>query len=518
MLRERLERRDGRSWMPAMALLARAKPSAAAASAAATGAVASTPLVPVIVMSTLAKIGIGVALVAAAAWIIWSKPSTSGGASPLAEAPRVPPPVQREAVTDATHRVAATSKPAAPVAVSPGTAAQPSAQDVDSLAIEIPPATIEGVVLRGKKPVAHCNVYAWPYDSPLPERPERSSLGPRETELSKSLVHTATDTHGVFRFAPVHTESYLGFRYTLGIDTGDGVRAETLVQPLADKPGHRIVIVLGTASIRGHVYDDDGKPREGVRVCASRGNCATTRSTDATGTFSISDLAAGDYWLSVYFEGRVWSGQTPDVMQRVTPLLREGEARTIDIGSMQRSVVWTGTVRTRGGDIVPGPSRILVSERGSKACSKHSYDEQGRFRIPLQAGVYDVSVSLRARQEPFTLQAPLTMNGADVERDIVVPGARLRVSIVDADTGAPWSSKSPRLTVSMHREGHDYPGAFSNNDVQHDGAYIFDGVDAGDWLVGTWPPLSGSQPPPPVRVTVLESDAEVPVRIALHAP
>jgi RNA polymerase sigma factor (sigma-70 family) len=535
LLRERLERRDGRTWMSAMALLSRAKPGAAAASAATAGAVASTQLVPVIVMSTLAKIGIGVALVGTATWFLWPKTAELKPLARPAVSVEVHPAPPEDPSAEASQRVAvATQSTPQPSTPKSPDALEPSSNEIDAMMVEIPPATIEGIVLRGRDPVEHCDVYAWPSWSPLPEHPERGELDAGTDGPWDSLVHATTDARGLFRFTHVHTESYPGFRYMVGADVGGGVLAETTVQPLADQQGQRIVIVLGSARIRGHVYDDDGKARAGARVSAvlntRRLNAMrgfyTTRSTDASGAFDVGDLPAGDYWVQTYMSGRTsWSTQ-PDVSQHLAPVLRLGEMRTVDVGSSRRSPRWSGTVRTRAGDPVPGPFRILLQNRATSARFESSYDEQGRFQIPVRAGGYDIQVRLVGRYGDVKVE-PLTMGNADLERDIIVPGTRVRVSAVDADTGLAYVPKAARVEVSMHLAGHDYPDAVLSRDLQSDGTCVIDGVGAGEWILSVRfvrltknDRIEVRAPVPftPIRFTVLDGDVEVPVRIALHAP
>jgi RNA polymerase sigma factor (sigma-70 family) len=535
MLRERLERRDGRSWMPAMVLLARAKPGAAAASAAAAGTVASTPLVPVIVMSTLAKIGIGAAIVAAATWIAWPKTEPSEPTTRPATIVDARPVPSAERPAETSQRTAVAVHPSLPPSASkPSSGGEPSSSEIDALMVDIPPATIEGIVLRGREPVGHCDVYAWPSWSPLPEHPKRGELEAGTGGPWDSLVHATTDAHGLFRFTRVHTESYPGFRYMVGVDTGGGVLAETAVQPLADHTGQRIVVVLGSARIRGHVYDDDGKPRAGARVWAGlntlRRNVMrgfyTRRSTDANGAFEIDDLPAGEYWLLTYMSGRDSLEMQPDASQKLTPLLRVGEVRTVDVGSTRRSPRWSGTVRTRAGDHVPGPFHIVFQNRATLARSEARYDWQGRFEIPVRAGTYDIQIGLIGRYGDVKVE-PLTMGNADLERDILVPGTRVRVSALDVDTGLSYSSKAERVEVSMHLEGHNYPDAVLSRDLEADGTCVIDGVTRGEWVMSTRfvrlttndrVEVPASNRFEPVRFTVLDSDLEVPVRIALHAP
>jgi RNA polymerase sigma factor (sigma-70 family) len=526
MLRERLERRDGRSWMSAMALLARARPGAAAASAATAGAVASTQLVPVIVMSTLAKIGIGVGIVALAAWMLWPRSAEPTHVAEHVHASSSQAQLQTEGSAEASQRVAMISRDTTsatrPTIPNPTTTSKPGKKGIDEMTVEVPPATIEGIVLRGRTPVARCKVYAWPDRALLPEHPERGPTNASERESWATLLHTTTDSVGLFRFEQVHTDTWDGFRYTLGVDVGDGIRAETDVRPLADQPGKRIVIQLGSSIIQGHVYDDDGAPRANARVVLTENRAfkswfSTARNTDASGAFEIAGLAAGAYGISVFFEERVW-GTPPRFSRNLVPSLGEGETRTVDVGTHARAVVWTGTLRTRAGSIVPGPAQLLFTGRHSSISSRTNLEPDGSFHVRLRADTYEVVVAELICGRAAVQLDPVTIAHADIERDIVLPGTRLRVSLVDADTGQSLSPRPESVTVWIHPQGQNHPGAFALTDARADGSCCFESLTAGDWIVELTGAISRDRRPSPVHVTVLDSDLEVPVRIALHAP
>jgi hypothetical protein len=111
----------------------------------------------------------------------------------------------------------------------------------------------------------------------------------------------------------------------------------------------------------------------------------------------------------------------------------------------------------------------------------------------------------------------MTVKTSDVEKDIVIPGARLHGFVVDAETNEPWSSARPRVTISIHREGANYPSAYLKTAVGADGSFVIDGLGAGAWMLDVYTtrhvPLLKDQ-----RFIVLESDLEVPLRVALRAP
>ena len=525
LLRENLERRDGRTWMSSLALLARwgsRSPGGVATNAG--SASATVKLAGAFAMSTLAKVGLGIglSLAAAAVWLSWTTdaraPDPNRGVARIAEERAA----ESEDASNANHgRVALAPPPSAPIVKAP--VATPAStlpdelteEEIAQLETSTPAGTIEGIVFVGRRPLEHGNVWCWQSWDPLPERPREALRAPDRDSKASSLRLAPIDARGEFHFRALRPG-----QYRLGVDSGDGPRAETLVE-LKDAPGWRIVIVLGSALVHGHVYDDDGKPVSGAWVELSRdvtrkGSSAfnTGRRTDARGAYAIDRLAAGSYWFNARLDGAN-EGFRSDVMQRL-PYLSIGEKRTFDFGDAQRAAVWTGVVRTRAGLVVPGPAAIWIDDKKTGAHLEHAYDEQGRFSIALRPGAYDVRVATRDRPVELGTE-PISIAKADIQRDIVIPGARLQGLVIDAETQAPWPSSRPHVRVSIHLEGSDFPSAYLKTSVDSEGRFVADGVGPGAWLLDVstdaWVPLVKDQ-----RFTVLASDFEVPLRIALRAP
>jgi RNA polymerase sigma-70 factor (ECF subfamily) len=526
-LRERLERRDGRAWMSSIVLLARSGSRSGAgvgsATAAGSGSIALGKLAGVLAMSTFAKIGIGVAatLVITATWIAWlhettkKEPVHDSSQSDAISAIELEPPPKAERIPLPPPA----SNPAVPAPRTNQSGTLPgelTEEEIAKLETPTPIGAIEGIAFRGRQPLEHGTVYCWPSWDPLPDHSRERSSDPNLRSKLDSLQHAELDIHGEFRFRALR----LG-QYRVGVDTGDGPRAETLVE-LKETPGSRIVIVLGTALVRGHVYDDDGKPIPGAWVELSRdvtrkGSSAfnTGRRTDARGAYVIDQLAAGIYWFTVRFDGSN-DGFKSDLMQHL-PFLNLGERRAFDVGEPRRAAVWTGTVRTRGGEVVPGPAAIWIDNRVSGAHSQHRYDEQGRFSVALRPGEYSVYVAYRSQSDWPPDRKPQTMviGRNDIEQDIVLPGARLRGLVVDAGTQEARSSSRPHVDVSIHLEGHNYPSAYLEASVGADGRFFIDGLKPGAWMLDAYEP-GFLRVLADLRFVVLEGDLEVPLRVVLE--
>jgi RNA polymerase sigma factor (sigma-70 family) len=525
MLRERLERRDGRAWMSSLVALAKFGSRSRVGTASTVGSSATAiNLTGALAMSTFAKVGLGIAIIIGASVAWFASSSHAPNREPMRAATTVEPERSNESVTGSSAKPERTAlvAPASPPISAPHPA-QPAVAIADELTEEeiakletaTPIGAIDGIVFVGRKPLEHGTAWCWASWDPLPARSLAASpIAGRDAKPS-SLQHATIDQRGEFHFRALKSG-----QYRVGVDLGDGPRAETLVE-LKDAPGSRIVIVLGTAMVRGHVYDDDGKAVAGAWVELSRdvtrkGSSAfiTGRRTDERGAYAIDRLAAGSYWFNVRLDGSN-EGFRGDVMQRL-PYLSIGEKRTLDFGEAKRASTWSGTVRTRGGEVVVGPATIWIDDKKTGAHFEHAYDEQGRFSIHVRPGTYSVRVGTPARPVELDAEA-MTVKTSDVEQDIVIPGARLRGIVVDAETSHPWSSARPRVIVSIHREGANYPGAYLKTAVADDGRFVLDGLGAGAWMLDVYTsgyvPLLKDQ-----RFTVLEGDFDVPLRVALRAP
>lgn len=107
-----------------------------------------------------------------------------------------------------------------------------------------------------------------------------------------------------------------------------------------------------------------------------------------------------------------------------------------------------------------------------------SADANGAFEAQIAPGSYEVWVTPPGHQRSVALE-PLEVDDADVDRDLVVPGARLAGQVVAA-SGAPVKGR----TVIAHLEGHTYSAAYFSVPVDDEGRYTFDGLGPGDWRVG----------------------------------
>lgn len=382
---------------------------------------------------------------------------------------------------------------------------EPTDAEIAALEVETPPGVMEGIVLRGREPLTTGGVVFFRpgYFSRLPEHP-------RDAGPQARLESAAIDGSGMFRIA-----NLIPGNYTLAIDVGQGAQHETSVQLTSQKPGRRIVIVLGSARVSGHVYDEEGNPVADARVVVEgqfvrKGarSFRTSRSTRADGSYGFTDLPVGLYWFTVQLGG-AWDSNDADSQQRLR--LSAGEARVIDFGSTQAARTWSGTVRNRSGDPVQGGCRLHLTHSETGAYSVAVVEAESAFHVRLQRGEYSVHVSLDSDWEERIEVPVVRVGSADVNRDITIPGTRVKGTVIDLATGLPVQDYVG-LRVGFRQR--DAGTAGQGGPVDAAGRFAVDGVMPGVWLVSTHPLrlLVGDH-----EITVAESDVEIPLTLTVKS-
>jgi hypothetical protein len=377
--------------------------------------------------------------------------------------------------------------------------------EVKVLETETPPAVIEGIVLRHDEPITtgglvFCQIGDGFYTR-LPEHPRERA----NDVISSSVI----DQHGEFRIENLAPDSY-----TLGLDLGHGMQNERRVT-VADRPGKRLVIVLGGAGVHGRVYDTNGQPLPNAKVTigSSVSETAlsrifrTSRTTGFDGTYAITDLNAGNYWLGVDLQG-TRGPSSYDVMQRIT--LAVDEDRAIDIGSAEPSRTWTGTIKTTSGDHVHGGGRVHLTRRPDNAYSENEFGEDGAIQLALQRGEYGVQVSLNVDPDRRIDEPDLSIGAANITRDITLPGTRVSGVVIDAATGLTLQH-SGNLTIGLRIRDRIVGGP--HGAVDENGSFAIDAVEPGTWLVSTHPQRLAEGE---LEVTVHAEDVDIPLRLTVR--
>jgi hypothetical protein len=385
---------------------------------------------------------------------------------------------------------------------------------VQSAQMDVPPGTIEGIVLRGKRPVSgglvHLMRCGFGCRIPLASMPGR-----------ERLQSTAIDSGGLFRFTGLPDSAY-----TLGLDLGADIQHQTTVQVTRTHPGRRTVIVLGEARVIGHVYDERGLPIEGARVTVYRyaagGSIAldavtqTSRLTDSSGAYEITDVGVGRHGVGLRV-GSAWEDDTVADQYRLVTVPAEGTL-VVDFGHPHPCAVWTGTVRARTGEHVTGPSDIWLTAPETEAGVRGSYDEQGRFRMPLTPGHFEVRVHPRFAQSGVDCAGEdIDIGAVDVERDIVLAGARVTGRVVAEEAGRPWSEEQLWVRVRLLGQPvHLARNQASPVDSRH-GTFVLDGLSPGKYVLNT-DPLPLASGPDTVEFTVSAGDERLDLEVAVRSP
>ena len=521
LLRERLEREEGRSWMSALAPLVSFDLAARPGSLAAPAALSGGALV-----STGTKVAIGIGALAVATWIAWPRLEREPESAPVAaaEAPPElePDPVVESVVSGPTREespiersVSVAAAPEAPVKLSP----EPSEAECERMEEGLVPAsTLAGIVLRGREPVDRGSAYLAHGVRFVPKDPKETWIGlaasatpPGKTEVSKCRI----GRDGRFAFENLPPDWY-----TLAIDVGGGTCRQMHFNLMRGKrPARTVVIVLGTAKIAGHVYDDDGRPLADARVLASlevvrnqehRG-FTTVAWTDARGAYELGELAAGTYLVGLRREGRE---DDPNFDETLEATVEIGEERTVDFGRAGRKPVWHGVVRARTGEPAAGGGRIEIEGGEPKRKLHTRYDESGAFRVTLMPGHYAAQV--RAVGDPMRMVdlGEVDVPEGGIAHDLVLPGTRIRGIALDGRTGMTWPDPTG-FSISLRPIDQEYPAAITSATIGTGGVFVFDGVGPGTWVLGGHPLEILGVPEGRIELTVRPNELEVPLTVTI---
>ncbi|HVS19765.1 MAG TPA: sigma-70 family RNA polymerase sigma factor [Planctomycetota bacterium] len=518
LLRERLERREGRGWMAALASLGGGREGApAAATTIGTGG---------LLVATGTKIAlVSVALALGALWFAWPGhpaatriPARPEEVSVLPEAE-----VSRESGNEAHARAEVAM--AEPELDSPALEARIELEDLsepEAAALELEGGIVEdgalrGLVVRGRTPIASGTAWLcrgvrkapsdprepWPgIWGELPESPEEQ---PRSAPIGAD---------GRFRFDGVAEEDH-----TLAIDAGEGVERQMTFDAGRGKPhATAIVVVLGSASIAGHVYDDLGTPVEGALVTTFQNMQRNGRSraftgsavTDHTGAYRLRSLPAGTWPVLLYRDG---AGSDPD--EFATSKVELGERARLDFGRPRPLPVWSGVLRARSGEAVHGTTLRLVEVANS--WRRDVPVEDGTFRIPLAPGSYRATVPATSRMLERIELAIVELGELDLARDLELPGTRLNGLALDATTGEAWS-RDIEQSLSIRPRGQSGSAANTTRPVHSDGSFAFDGLWPGEWVLSGYPSHASALGGGEAVITVGEGDVEIALTVELALP
>lgn len=456
ILRALLERSRGTDWMAGILVLAPATgPSRSSAPASGSSGA-----------FTGAQMTIAVILLAGLGLLRWSPWSTEARPADVSVAD------ERSPSSDAGQRTSPL-----PVAGSGGRTAlaesipvlpDPVASEVDLADQDgLPVGTFVGIVLEDGSPSAR--------------------RGTVEISRSPGLRRTYLAGDGLFRFDGLDTETH-GIRLTL-----DGLPEIRTNVFLPEDRGERREIHVGSGVLSGSVWDEDGRPVPGAQITLTWTSDDLAReksviqetvrgTSDSDGRYRFDGLPAGKFAGGL----RLLESDGDDEMHyfRLEPALTRGESRRLDHGVPRPWPRWTGTLRARTGAVHSGGETLfLESPSGNPSLTRRAVAEDGTFDIRLPPGHYAFEIRM-----PDGTRAPLgeaDITG-DVERDLVLPGARVAGRVFRAETGALVQERARFLGVSARYAG---PEDRADRDawVDEHGSFVIDALEPGVYLLNTHP-------------------------------
>lgn len=360
--------------------------------------------------------------------------------------------------------------------------AEPDPELLSRLAVDVAGDAIEGVVVWGRDPVPRL---------PISLEAEALEHLSSSESVSRSARRSTTGPDGVFRFSGVPAG-----RFVLILEGQDVSRRLVYVPAHGQGPSRRLVVVLGTGTVTGRLFDRMGQPRGGAEVTltsSTRGATVLTSVTDPEGRFRFDHIPAGAATLDGWLEPR--SGAGAD--HRTAALtLALGEPRVVELGSQVPEPLWTGAVRTAAGSIVRGRTTFRVVNDTTRGTETVVGDASGTFARRLPAGhcrVVGLSVDgLLAPIPWFSLDIPT----GGLSQDVVIPGSQVAGVLVD-DGGRPVvdAGTLKATHVCVTREGASGAGAapvLGCTSIRSDGSFAVVGLPPGRFrLEASTGPMSG---------------------------
>ncbi len=293
-------------------------------------------------------------------------------------------------------------------------------------------------------------------------------------------VFAAADARGVVRFDGLAPGAY---RAALELDD---LRLEQAVRLLEGRELARIVIRLGSATVEGFVFDEQGAPAAAALVQLRRPGYGRNpppaecfARTDANGFYRFRQVASGLQSVTARPTGSL--SERGSVRECVVPA--DGVTR-LDFGSTAlEGVSWTGTVRNPAGDPIPGPGELRVRaedrDEGHEEVHTLPLRADGSFELHLRPGTHHLWVQPAGFFPQQVDLGRIELPASGLQRDLVLPGARLHL----------W------LTPPAGWDGAPSPSVRARNELQvrmqlvplADGSWVRDGFAPGDYVLSAAP-------------------------------
>lgn len=503
-LRVRLERAEGQQWVLALApLTGLAAPTQAGAGSASLPASQTAVASRSLLAGANAKL-LAVLMAVLAGWLtvrssVGEAPgrertepagAVTGLREPSSGAATLPEGLERRERVAVPVKGAESPEPEVGAGSLFGARGEPSEDECARMELPIESGAIEGIVLRGREPVRGGSVWlrrGVRYVPSDPRQPWPGSSAAVPAPESAEPLHAGIGADGRFEFRDVEPDWY-----TLAIDLGVGTVAQVSINRVRERRQARsIAIVIGSAQIRGHVFDDDGLPVAGARVLASRGvqrngeqrAFARSTRTAADGAYALTDLMAGTYRVGLQGEGS--AADSSSDTSAVCRLAIEQQAR-VDFGRPSPLPIWSGVLRTMSGEAVHGGRRLFLADvDGGRQFDTLVEEGTGLFRVALPAGRYSASVRRSTNRAQRVAVGVVDVPDAGVDADLVLPGTALRGLAVHARTLEPWNVELPGFaaqSLSLRTADRSSSASLSCGIDAH-GRFGFEGLEPGRWIL-----------------------------------
>jgi RNA polymerase sigma-70 factor (ECF subfamily) len=248
-------------------------------------------------------------------------------------------------------------------------------------------------------------------------------------------------------------------------------------------------IRLGSGAVHGTVFDDLGRPRQGVGVLISGRRpdwheglaVSTFASTDARGAYRLTDLRGMEYDVvmepDAHFDGR---GE----IQQTVITLKAGEDLEVDFGSPNPGPRWTGRLLNTFDEPFPGTPRLELERVGKTDRLTATVDDAGKFHLAFTPGTWRVRAFAAGAPEMGFDLGNVELPNTDFAHDLIVPGTRLQGRVSPLKEGEELPTE---LFVAVHPKEHFYSSAIREGNVYPGGHYQIDGLEPGTWVIDIWP-------------------------------
>lgn len=299
-------------------------------------------------------------------------------------------------------------------------------------------------------------------------------------------VRGRTDRDGLARLS-VRSDGW----HTLRVVAPDGSKA---VREWDSASAPRVEFDFGSASLAGQAFDCDGRPwaHAALHVLQPCGDSVVRRElrADGLGRFSCEGLVAGPVTLA---EALAQPGASE--ARSATTELGEGESARLDLGVADATVAWRGLVRLRSGRVLDEELELLAVEGRRGWVERLRSDALGRIEAQLRSGDWSVqALAIDGSVEVGRLE----LRAEDVEQDVTLPGACVRVSLQLPSSAL--AEPDARAVLSIERSEE----ADLCQITPRDGRVLVCGLRPGNWRLAAH--RSGLEPDDWHEVVVEEWD------------